>query len=88
METVINTQDDANYWRFILARNTRNSILQSTDKYLLADYPITPENLEKIKIYRQMLRDIININKEAILTTNFELDIPPIPEILPEVSQV
>ena len=32
METVITTQaDDANYWKFILARNTRNGILQLTD---------------------------------------------------------
>ena len=81
METVITQPDDANYCRFILARNTRNGILQLTDKYLLPDYPITPENLEIIKLYRQMLRDIINVNKDAILSSGFELDLPSIPEV-------
>ena len=36
---------------------TRNLLLQETDKYLLADYPITPEQLEKVKEYRQALRN-------------------------------
>ena len=40
----------------------RNILLDETDKYLLPDYPITPENLEIIKVYRQALRDITNNN--------------------------
>ncbi len=36
---------------------TRNLLLQETDKYLLPDYPITPEQLEMIKTYRQALRN-------------------------------
>ena len=36
---------------------TRNLLLQETDKYLLSDYPITPEQLEIVKEYRQALRN-------------------------------
>ena len=41
----------------ISLKNKRNLILNETDKYILSDYPITPENLEIIKTYRQQLRD-------------------------------
>ena len=40
----------------------RNILLNETDKYLLPDYPITPENLEIVKTYRQKLREITNNN--------------------------
>ena len=36
---------------------TRNLLLQETDKYLLPDYPITPDQLEIVKEYRQALRN-------------------------------
>jgi len=36
---------------------TRNRLLLESDKYMLSDFPITPENLEIIKQYRQELRD-------------------------------
>ena len=38
----------------------RNQLLLETDKYLLPDFPITPENLEIVKTYRQALRDFTN----------------------------
>ena len=38
-------------------RKMRNDLLNETDKYLIADYPITPENLIIVKEYRQALRD-------------------------------
>lgn len=38
-------------------RKMRNDLLQETDKYLLPDFPISPENLEIVKEYRQALRD-------------------------------
>lgn len=38
-------------------RKMRNDLLQETDKYLMPDFPITPENLIIIKEYRQALRD-------------------------------
>jgi hypothetical protein len=44
----------------ISLKNKRNSILGETDKYLLPDFPITPEQLEIVKIYRQQLRDFTN----------------------------
>ena len=46
----------------ICLRNKRNIILNETDKYVLPDYPITPENLEIIKSYRQQLRDFTKNN--------------------------
>jgi len=68
--------EGTNEWQLYQLRKTRNEYLQLTDKYLIPDYPITPENLEIIKTYRQYLRDFININQEAILKGL-------IPEILP-----
>jgi hypothetical protein len=40
-----------------LLKNQRNLILNETDKYLIPDYPITPEQLIIVKEYRQQLRD-------------------------------
>lgn len=39
-------------------RTARDARLAATDKCLLSDYPITPENLEIVKTYRQTLRDL------------------------------
>jgi len=50
---------------------TRNQLLAESDKYVLIDFPITPENLELIKQYRQALRDF----------TNNDYIIPDIPNI-------
>ncbi len=38
-------------------KHKRNVILAQTDKYMLSDFPISPEQLEEVKIYRQALRD-------------------------------
>jgi hypothetical protein len=38
-------------------KEKRNQLLNESDKYVLPDYPITPENLIIIKNYRQQLRD-------------------------------
>ena len=38
-------------------RAVRNGYLQDTDKYMLEDYPITSEEKELCKQYRQYLRD-------------------------------
>ena len=46
----------------ISLKNKRNLILNETDKYMISDYPITPENLEIIKTYRQNLRDFTQNN--------------------------
>ena len=39
-------------------RSQRDAKLSATDKYLLADYPISPEEFVAIKTYRQLLRDL------------------------------
>ena len=39
-------------------RTKRNSLLAETDYFLMTDYPISQEYLEKVKEYRQRLRDI------------------------------
>jgi hypothetical protein len=67
-------------WHLAFLRNTRNSYLNSTDKYILPDYPISEEKKEIIMNYRQYLREFININQETILNgAQFEID--PIPII-------
>lgn len=40
------------------ARSIRDEILRETDKYLLADYPVTAEYKQKIIDYRKSLRDV------------------------------
>jgi hypothetical protein len=67
-----------NNWDLVYLRNTRNSLLQLTDKYLIPDYPITPENLEIIKAYRQELRDFINIYSNDIINGKI-IELPKIP---------
>lgn len=39
-------------------RAERDKLLRMTDKYMLADYPISEEEREKYRQYRQYLRDI------------------------------
>lgn len=39
-------------------RSNRDATLEATDYLLAADYPISPEDLEEVKTYRQALRDI------------------------------
>lgn len=41
-----------------MLRTERNFLLQETDKYLISDFPISTEELDKIKNYRKYLRDI------------------------------
>lgn len=38
-------------------RSIRNQYLSETDKYMIVDYPITDEQREEYKAYRQYLRD-------------------------------
>lgn len=39
-------------------RTERDGILSQTDRYMIADYPITDEKRAQYKAYRQYLRDI------------------------------
>lgn len=38
-------------------RSKRDSLLQKTDKFMISDYPITEDERQKIKLYREYLRD-------------------------------
>ena len=51
---------DDDFITILFKRENRNQLLKESDKYLLPDYPITPENLELIKTYRQQLRDYMD----------------------------
>ena len=42
----------------INVRSTRDAKLSDTDYLVASDYPISPEDLEAVKVYRQALRDI------------------------------
>lgn len=42
------------------ARQKRDRLLSKTDFYIMPDYPITEEDLEEVKAYRQALRDVPN----------------------------
>jgi hypothetical protein len=46
----------------MMLKQRRNLILNQTDKYILSDYPVTSEQLEEVKQYRQALRDFTNNN--------------------------
>ena len=70
--------DIVEHWRLELKRNTRNSYLQLTDKYLLSDFPISDEKRYEIIEYRQYLRNFINMNQEAIFKGE-DIEILPIP---------
>lgn len=39
-------------------RDKRDRLLRDTDKYLISDYPISPESLEQVKAYRVALREL------------------------------
>ena len=44
---------------------------------MLPDYPITPENLEKMKVYRQELRDFFQ--KDEVINFPSPLKLPVFP---------
>jgi hypothetical protein len=55
-------------------RHKRNNLLFESDKYMIVDYPISDEDLEKMKVYRQELRDYFQ--RDQVI--NFEF--PNLPE--------
>lgn len=57
-------------------RSKRNLLLAETDYLLMPDYPISQEYLEKVKLYRQQLRDITK--QENFPTTVVFPDFPKI----------
>ena len=63
------------------ARNIRNELLNKTDKYVLSDYPIELDDQNKIKLYRQELREFINKNESKLLAGE-KVDFPPQPNFI------
>ena len=59
-------------------RIERNRHLSDTDKYMLCDFPISPEKLEAMKIYRQELRDFFQKNEIINYGNNLKLPERPI----------
>jgi hypothetical protein len=59
-------------------RIERNRHLCDTDKYMLVDYPISPEKLEAMKIYRQELRDFFQKNEVANYGSGLRLPERPV----------
>lgn len=43
---------------FKLMREKRNQLLFDSDKYMISDFPITEQERNKWKVYRQALRDL------------------------------
>lgn len=39
-------------------RDKRDNLIGETDYYMMPDYPLNPQNLEELKVYRQALRDL------------------------------
>ena len=54
---VLTVSDEAIEQRKEQVRQVRNQYLEQTDKYMIADYPITDEERELYKQYREYLRD-------------------------------
>lgn len=54
---VLTVSDEAIEQRKEQVRTVRNQYLEQTDKYMITDYPITDEERELYKQYREYLRD-------------------------------
>jgi hypothetical protein len=61
-------------------RNQRNQLLKESDKYLLPDFPITTENLELVKIYRQQLRDYMDLAEVKSYNSSNNFPLPDFPD--------
>lgn len=55
-------------------RMERDSLLSSTDKYMISDFPVDEEYRERIRLYRQELRDITQSAEWP------DMDIPQMPK--------
>lgn len=68
-------------------REKRNKLLAETDWYMMPDVNIPPEKLEKVKVYRQELRDIVNkLVKDEICSPvemfdDFNFDVKYMPKL-------
>lgn len=58
-------------------RSMRDEKLSATDKYVLPDYPISSENLQAMKDYRNDLRDL----PSQVADPRLEVQWPEMPEV-------
>ena len=71
---------DDDFITILFKRENRNQLLKESDKYLLPDYPITPENLELIKTYRQQLRDYMDLDVVKNYNSSNNIPMPDFPK--------
>ena len=69
LEGSISTEDFAKH-----KRRERDSLLTSTDKYMISDFPVAEAYRERIRLYRQELRDITQSTEWP------DVDIPQVPQ--------
>ena len=72
---------DDDFITILFKRENRNQLLKESDKYLLPDYPITPENLELIKTYRQQLRDYMDLDVVKNYSSSNNIPMPDLPKL-------
>lgn len=56
-EFLSDTDEKVIEFRKAQIRSKRDSLLQKTDKFMISDYPISEDERQKIKLYREYLRD-------------------------------
>jgi len=66
-----------------LVRNQRNQLLDKTDKYVLADYPLSDEQKNEVKLYRQALRDYFERDDVINWIFTFQNQQPPDLPLIP-----
>lgn len=71
--------DEETWTTICFKRENRNQLLRDSDKYLILDYPITTENLELVKEYRQKLRDYMDL-QEVINYNSSNSTLPEFPQ--------
>ena len=63
-----------------MRKEERNKLLADSDKYLLTDYPISSSNLELVKVYRQQLRDYMDLDQVKNYSYTSTTPIPDFPQ--------
>lgn len=70
--------DDDDFVKIFIKREERNKLLNESDKFMLCDYPITENDLAKIKEYRQALRDYMDL--PDIISYSSNIPLPEFPK--------
>lgn len=62
-----------------LQRNFRNELLEKSDRYMLSDYPLTDDQKNEIKVYRQALRDYFS--RDDVINWTYDKELPAFPTV-------